>query len=138
VEIQETVDAMVDAYAERAVAEASEFNCLLDFSQESIRELEAFLERRSHEIAERDATESCKTWGSYLGEVVRRRFGGTWTIETYPGKEFATLTLTVRGSRLFPTIKVHRRLTQGKQENIWDFYQMVASRLESVAGSRGR
>jgi hypothetical protein len=22
-------------------------------------------------------------WGSYFGEVVRRRFGGDWSIETY-------------------------------------------------------
>jgi hypothetical protein len=81
-------------------------------------------------------TEICKMWGSYLGEVVRRRFGGEWAIETYPGKQFATLTLSVGGNKLFPTMKVHRRLTQGQDDNVWSFYKMVKARLESVPGGR--
>jgi hypothetical protein len=78
-----------------------------------------------------DVSEICKVWGSYLGEVVRRRFGGQWSIETYPGKQFATLTLNLNGNKLFPSIKVHRRLTEGESDNVWNFYQMVKKRLGS-------
>src|SRR5260370_18559186 len=75
----------------------------------------------------------CKMWGSYLGEVVRRRFGGEWSVETYPGKQFATLTLSVGANKLFPTMKIHRRLTQGEDDSVWSFYKMdqtLSSRSE--------
>jgi hypothetical protein len=74
----------------------------------------------------------CKTWGCYLGEVVRRRFGGEWSIETYPGKQFATLTLSIAGNKMYPSIKVHRRISQSAEENVWAFYKMVKQRLEST------
>jgi hypothetical protein len=72
----------------------------------------------------------CKLWGGYLGEVVRRRWGGEWAMETYPGAGFATLTLNVRGAKLFPSMKIYRRLTEGEQEDVWSFYQRVKGKLE--------
>jgi hypothetical protein len=98
-------------------------------------EVETILARLSREMpaskpSDDDVSELCKVWGSYLGEVVRRRFGGEWSIETYPGKQFATLTLNVNGNKLFPSIKVHRRLTEGESDNVWSFYRMVKTRLE--------
>jgi hypothetical protein len=35
----------------------------------------------------------------------------------------------VRGSRLYPLVKVYRRLTLGEAENLPAFYKMVAARL---------
>ncbi len=37
----------------------------------------------------------CKVWGGYLGEVVRRRWGGEWVLETYPGGKVLTVALNV-------------------------------------------
>lgn len=122
---------MARAYAEEAVASAREFNAQLDFSENSLMELEIILAQLAGKVPGDDLSESCKTWGSYLGEVVRLRFGGEWSIETYPGKQFATLTLNVNGNKLFPSIKVHRRLTEGDGENVWEFYRMVKAKLES-------
>lgn len=126
----DSVDSMARAYAEEAVASAREFNAQLDFSENSLMELETILAQLAGNALGDDLSETCKTWGSYLGEVVRRRFGGEWSIETYPGKQFATLTLNVNGNKLFPSIKVHRRLTEGDGENVWEFYRMVKTRLE--------
>src|SRR5579864_1024124 len=125
----DSVDSMVHAYAEEAVSQGREFNAQLDFSENSLMELETILAHLAREMPP-DVSEACKVWGSYLGEVVRRRFGGEWCIETYPGKQFATLTLSVNGSRLFPSIKVHRRLTEGEGDNVWEFYRMVKARME--------
>src|SRR5215472_16452859 len=94
----DSVAAMVSAYAGQAVAAAREISANFDYSERSLRDLEAILGRLAQSPAAADLTESCKMWGSYLGEVVRRRFGGDWSIETYPGKQFATLTLTVAGN----------------------------------------
>jgi len=134
-ESHETVDAMVSAYAEQAVTIAREFNAQLDYSENSLMELEAILVQLSRDMpsspsSASEVSEMCKMWGSYLGEVVRRRFGGEWSIETYPGKQFATLTLNVNGNKLFPSVKIHRRLSEGDADNIWTFYRMVSSRLE--------
>src|ERR1700756_2549242 len=134
-ETHESVSAMTDAYAQKAVIIAREFNTNLDYSENSLMELEGILAQLALDLpaggpSSDDLTEMCKLWGSYFGEVVRRRFGGEWSIETYPGKQFATLTLNVNGNKLFPSIKVHRRLTEGDAENVWEFYRMVKTRLE--------
>ena len=129
---------MAGAYAEQAVQKAREFNTQLDYSENSLMEVEVILAqvaRQTREDAQADVVgESCKRWGSYLGEVVRRRLGGEWSVETYPGKQFATLTLSIDGNKLFPTMKVHRRLTQGEDDNVWSFYKMIKARLESAPG----
>jgi hypothetical protein len=136
-----SIEAMVKAYAQQAVALAAELRSALDFSENSVMEVEAILAGLAREMpvqkpSAEDVGELCKTWGCYLGEVVRLRFGGEWSIETYPGKQFATLTLNVGGSKLFPSMKVHRRLAEGEGDNIWAFYRMVKARLESTPGGK--
>jgi hypothetical protein len=126
---------MVTAYAQQAVSSAYEFNAQLDYGENSLMEVENILARLSREMpaskpTDDEVSEICKIWGSYLGEVVRRRFGGEWSIETYPGKQFATLTLSVGGNKLFPSMKIHRRLTASEGENVWSFYRMVKAKLE--------
>jgi hypothetical protein len=140
-ETHDSVAALAGAYAQKAVQAARGLNTDLDFSENSLMELEAILDgvaRDGASIASSAAelTEVCKTWGSYFGEVVRRRFGGEWSIETYPGKQFATLTLTIAGNKLFPSMKVHRRLTEGQADNLWSFYKMIKTRLETSPGAQ--
>ena len=132
----ESVAAMAGDYAEKAVLAAQKFNAQLDYSEHSLVEVENILARLAADPPGEDVAETCKMWGSYLGEVVRRRFGGEWTIETYPGKQFATLTLNVGGNKLFPTMKVHRRLTQGHEDSVWLFYTMVKTRLQTAPGGK--
>jgi hypothetical protein len=137
----DSVSAMAGAYAHKAIEIARDFNARLDYSENSLLELEAILSRLALDMPQAgpssdDLTEMCKLWGSYLGEVIRRRFGGDWSIETYPGKQFATLTLSVAGSKLFPSMKIHRRLTAGEGDNIWSFYKMVKAKLEAVPGGK--
>lgn len=140
-EVHDSVAAMAGAYAQKAVEAARSFNAHLDFSENSLMELETILNQLSGQAAAAqplpdELAEICKTWGSYFGEVVRRRFGGDWSIETYPGKSFATLTLSINGNKIFPSVKIHRRLTEGEQENIWSFYKMVKAKLEAAPGAR--
>lgn len=140
-ETHDSVAAMAGAYAQRAVQAAQGFSAELDFSENSLMELETILGQLSRDLAAAQSSgdelsEVCKTWGSYFGEVIRRRFGGEWSIETYPGRQFATLTLSIHGNKIFPSMKIHRRLTQGDAENVWSFYKMVKSKLEAVPGGK--
>jgi hypothetical protein len=138
-ETHESVSAMAEAYAEKAVQKAREFNTQLDYTENSLMEVEVILSQLASSstaapASASDVGEMCKMWGSYLGEVVRRRFGGEWSVETYPGKQFATLTLSVGANKLFPTMKIHRRLTEGEGEDVWVFYRMVKAKLGLAHG----
>lgn len=121
----ETVEQMVFGYASQAVEQARAAGVELDYSEASVERLE----RLVGEAAQRDVDENCKMWGAYFGEVVRRQWGGDWSIETYPGGRFATLTLTIQGAKLFPSMKIYRRMTQGASENLASFYASVREKL---------
>jgi hypothetical protein len=118
---------MMSAYAEEAVRLAwSEHRQRLDLSESSVDRLEKILDGQSTE----DLEFQTRLWGSYFGEVIRRRFAGEWEFSQYPGGGVAAVpTLLVRGSRLYPLVKVYRRLTLGEAENLPAFYKMVTARL---------
>jgi len=123
----------MEAYAAAAVTLArQDFRQRLDFSSDSLVAFEALLS----ELAERpelDYDFEIRIWGSYLGEVLRRRYAGSWEMTQYPGGVLAVPAVEVRGSRLFPLMKVYRRLTMGDSESIAAFYHMVTERLGKPA-----
>jgi hypothetical protein len=127
----------MSAYAEQAVHLAwSDHRRRLDLSESSIDQLEQILAGQAAE----DLEFQTRLWGSYFGEVIRRRFAGEWELATYPGGGVSLVpTLLVRGSRLYPLIKVYRRLTLGPGENLCTFYKMVSERLgePSKEGAEG-
>ena len=51
----------------------------------------------------------------------------------YPGGAISVPAIEVRGSRLFPLMKVFRRLTVGEEEDLRAFYAMVTERLGKPA-----
>ncbi len=104
----------------------------LDFSAESVDVLDDILVVVG-ESPERDLDFEVRLWGSYLGEVLRRRYAGGWEMTQYPGGTVAVPAVDVRGSRLFPLMKVYRRLTVGEEEDLASFYTMVTERLGKPA-----
>ena len=125
--------AMMAGYA-RAAAELarSEFQQKLDFSSDSIDALDEILVLVG-ESPEIDLDFEARLWGSYLGEVLRLRYAGSWEMTLYPGGVAAVPAIDVRGSRLFPLMKVYRRLTMGREEDLRSFYTMVTERLGKPA-----
>ena len=121
--------AMMEGYAQAAVELAhTEFERELDYSAESVEALDDILVLVS-ESPEKDLDFEVRLWGSYLGEVLRRRYAGGWEMTQYPGGTVAVPAVDVRGSRLFPLMKVYRRLTVGEEEDLQSFYAMVTERL---------
>jgi hypothetical protein len=119
--------AMMSAYAEEAVRVAwTDHRKRLDFSESSVALLEGILAGQSTE----DVEFQTRLWGSYFGEVILRRFGGEWELSQYPGGGVSLVpTLVIRGSRLYPLVKVYRRLTMGESEDLSAFFEMVSGRL---------
>ena len=121
--------AMMEGYAQAAVEVArAEFERDLDYSSESVDVLDDILVVIG-ESPERDLDFEVRLWGAYLGEVLRRRYAGGWEMTQYPGGTVAVPAVDVRGSRLFPLMKVYRRLTAGEEEDLRSFYAMVTERL---------
>src|SRR5436305_13472092 len=120
----DSVESMVRAYSQAAVEMAREFKATLDYTENSVMDIEAILAQFAQDLASGkppadEMDEMCKLWGCYLGEVVRRRFGGEWGIETYPGKEFATLTINVGGNQLIPSMTIDHRLNEVENDKVW-------------------
>jgi len=128
-----SLDAMMEAYAAAAVTIAREqYRQRLDYESGSMVAFEAVLS----ELADRtelDYDYEVRIWGSYLGEVLRRRYAGSWEMTQYPGGVAAVPAVEVRGSRLFPLMKVYRRVTMGEAESIAAFFDMVTERLGKPA-----
>jgi hypothetical protein len=124
---------MMEGYAKAAVEQARDvFNQKLDFSANSIDSLDEILVLVS-DSPELDLDFEVRLWGSYLGELLRQRYTGTWEMTQYPGGAVAVPAIDVRGSRLFPLIKVYRRLTMGEEEDLRSFFAMVTERLGNPA-----
>jgi hypothetical protein len=123
----DSLAAMMAAYAEEAVRVAwQDHRRRLDLTDSSVEELEQILDGQAAE----DLDFQSRLWGSYFGEVIRRRFGGEWELSEHPGGGASVVpTLLVRGAKLYPLMKVYRRLTLGKAEDLRPFYAMVSSRL---------
>jgi hypothetical protein len=73
---------MIRAYAEEAVVVARTLHRVaLDFTPASVPALEGLLDGQ----AAVDLDFQSRLWGSYFGEVLRRRLSGTWLLAPYPG-----------------------------------------------------
>lgn len=128
-----TLAAMMEGYAEAAITTAkNEYRHTLDYSAESINALDEVVVLLSESL-EIDLDFESRLWGSYLGEVIRIRYAGSWEMTQYPGGQVAVPAVEVRGSRLFPLMKVYRRLTNGEEEDLRTFYNMVTDRLGNPA-----
>ena len=131
----DSIDAMIRAYADEAVLVArQQHQVLLDYTSASVGLLERLLDGQ----AAVDLDFQSRLWGSYFGEVLRRRWNGLWLLAPYPGSHESSgqadsviPTLEVSGSRLWPTMKVYRRLTLGAAESLSTFYNLVEKRLAS-------
>jgi hypothetical protein len=124
---------MMEGYAQAAVETArTNYHLTLDFSADSVDILDEILVLVG-ETPDHDVDYEVRLWGSYLGEIIRQRYAGGWEMTQYPGGTVAVPAIDVRGSRLFPLLKVYRRLTVGEEEDLRSFYTMVTERLGKPA-----
>ena len=124
---------MMEGYAHAAAELARrEFKQNLDFTAQSIDALDEILVMVG-ESPELDVDFEVRLWGAYFGEILRQRYAGSWEMTQYPGGAVAVPAVDVRGSRLFPLLKVYRRLTVGEEEDLRAFFAMAVERLGKPA-----
>jgi len=130
---------MMEAHARDAVRIAAEDHGMtLDFTPGSIPTLETVLAARSP-VPEAEQEQATQLWGAYFGEIFRRQFPAQWIMAVYPGPlgavqqnivtEMAMPALEIRGSHVYPLLKIFRRLTLGPSEDLAAFHAKVAAAL---------
>lgn len=131
------INLMFTGCALDAVDRAKElFKVDLNFSEESIKDVENILEGLSKSIIRdkpsNDQIFDCaKVFSSYIGQVMKLRWGGEWKDESeYSIKNGPAL--RVRGQDLFLLSKTYRRITNGSEDNVWHFYQVIKQDIEGT------
>lgn len=132
---QYTVDDMMKAYSEDALELANQMGTDLNFSEESLRNLDEILEQYHQGIpkglkkifskgpSEEQIAQMSKIWGGYLGEVIKKHLGGEWGLS----KQFndAIALLFDDNSEIYPPAKVSKRILNGREDNVCHFYQAI-------------
>jgi hypothetical protein len=134
-EIQ-SVDQALSEAARSGVEFASQvFGVTLDYSEASIEKVESILSK-IYDAAPKTASKPEEfqkigfVFGGYIGEVIKRHFGGRWKMETslYPGQKI--LTFEISGRDLWPQMKVGKRLENGPEDNVWFYYQFLREQFQ--------
>jgi len=119
------------AYSEDAVDFAqNSFGITLDFSDASVEQIEAILDRLHRELptaqpSDKQVFNFAKLFGSYIGEVFRRNHAATWGMVTLEGQEFPGMQATRTAAEFWPWGKVQKRLLEGADENVWDYFRVL-------------
>lgn len=136
-----TVTDMMEAYAQDAVDMAhANFNEQLDYSERSIQVVERCLRKLNEAVPKgffgrlfgrgpspQQIETVAKMFGAYLGEVFRKHYGGEWILDDQISPQGPVLALQhSSGGKFFPPAKVFKRLTNGDEDNVWVFYQVLA------------
>ena len=110
------------------------FSESLDFSSESLEAVERIMNTLHKQAKEAPAdqkltdeqiTDLSKLWGIYVGEVIRRYYGGQWSlIDGVPD-------LALGGKNSSPLAKVRKRIVDGPMENLKYYFQSIMKQLSS-------
>jgi hypothetical protein len=100
----------------------------LDFTSESLEGVERImtkLQKQEPKLTEEQITELSKLWGVYVGEVIRRYYGGQWAmVDGLPD-------VALGGKHAAPVAKVRKRLVGGATENLKYYFTSIMKVLSS-------
>ncbi len=132
---ESTINGTMSALAHDAVEFARRnFGVALDFSNASVERVEIIAEELYQSIphgvlnrlfhlspSEGEMQNICNMLGAYIGEVFRRSKGGEWATN----QEFSAVGIQHGASWLFPQAKVHDRLTNGSEDDLWAYFRRL-------------
>ncbi|HEY7119027.1 MAG TPA: hypothetical protein VH475_20725 [Tepidisphaeraceae bacterium] len=117
--------------ADRAVQYASAHGKALDYSPGSVEAVESLLgelhELRSRQqLSDQDVNVQALHFGAYIGEVLRREYGGSWaTDHAVAGPK--SFPIHWKDSESFPIGWCGKRILNGDEDNVWFKFQVVTS-----------
>lgn len=137
----------MEIMAKRAVDHALKtYKVQLDFSEASIQKVESILTDIESTFpkglmgrlfkkgpSEQEIENLCNMYGGYIGEIFRQNCGGNWDTNSdfTPGQKIPCMNIGV--TIIFPPAKVFKRLSQGKGDDVWFYYQAMKAQLQQQA-----
>jgi hypothetical protein len=93
-----------------------------DYDAESVEWLDGFINRqRAREEIDKETVESLiSILGSYLGECLRRNFGGEWKASEYGWGIFFS-----ERHATFPFSKTRKQFENGEEDSIYSFFELI-------------
>lgn len=109
------------------------FDESLDFSSDSLDQVERIMsklhkqatEPGADKLTEQQVAELSTVWGIYVGEVIRRYYGGQWAMVG------GVPDLTLGGKNASPLDKVRKRITGGPMDNLKYYFTSIMKVLSS-------
>lgn len=141
-----SMDEAMAATAEYAVRMAAAAGIKLDYSNASIEAVEQQLAglhdqlqaRRTDSTSnplpsEREFQAMCYYFGTYIAEVLKRTYGGTWSNQSalHPGHDIPTFHVGANRMEIWPQMKVEKRLRNGPEDNVWHYFQFTVQKLDA-------
>lgn len=77
-------------------------------------------------------------FGGYAGEVIRRKCGGQWKVDTEMIPDQETIVLEVHGIKMLPTKKVFKRLCDGNGERVYVCYANLMQKIKQEANNNSK
>ena len=117
-------------YAVKAALE--KYGLALNYSEESLQALETILIQANQQfsglskeskLSEPSVQAIARMWGSYLGEVTRRKCGGIWV------KNNGDLILTINGQNFYPIEIVYQYITNYTKSSIIEYFLDINRRF---------
>ena len=137
-----SLQGVFSSYAENAVRESEKKGYKLDYSIESLNTVEEILSATYKSYpksrilrfflgkSNNKLFEMAKPYGAYIGEVMRKKYGGQWTLEEFANRN-GLPSLTIEKSKLHPTLRAYRRIKFGQE---YDINQYVQVKTEEIIG----
>ena len=132
-----STDAMMEHLANEAAGWVKKDRGInLDYSVESIQVIEEELGRIEKEIDKEKPQQGtfglAMGYGAYIGEVFRRRDGGSWAQDHPNGGEQSFPMTTKSNVTIFPVGWCWKRLTVGEEDNVYLKARLVSEPLNVV------
>ena len=111
----------------------------LDYSFDSIEIIEEELARISKEVdkanPQRGTLGVAMGYGAYIGEVIRRRDGGSWAEDDPMGGKQSFPLTTTNNVTVYPVGWCWKRLTIGEEDNVYSKARLFSRGLEAITNA---
>jgi hypothetical protein len=114
----------------------------LDYSVDSVKVIEEELARVSTDVdranPQRGTFGLATGYGAYIGEVLRRRDGGSWAVDHPVGGPRSYPLTSKSNSTVFPIRWCWKRLTVGEEDNVYHKVLLLSASAGSITNITGQ
>ena len=112
----------IKANAEIVIKTFSENNDVnLGYDEESVVWIDGYIERNREKWNEATIESLSSVLGSFLGECIRRNFGGEWEMT-----EYGLAIAFSGGNAAYPFNKINKQIQNGSDDSIAGFYNSIS------------